>query len=349
MSLVTVTRVSDNPIAMLSAVPDSCPSDFSIECPERMGMTTMPATLMNKCPFRLLAAAMLLMTPETSAFADVVAPVGILPTPIVIPPFVMPPEPNAVGEGLAPDRVVVAAGGAVTSDYEGSNHYSLTPIAGATARRRGHSIVWNGNSLGVDLVPEYRNQTFKVIVAPYIDLNLNRVGTPHDPIVALLPKPKLAVEAGGVVGFVRTGILTSKYDALTVQISAAHDLGTVHRSFVVTPSIGYVAPLSKAALVSMLASFDVAGAGYARTYFGVDSAASVASGLRPYRPDGGIKSASLGLGGALSLRGDLRKGFALAMRLNYERLLGDFANSPLVALQGNPNQFSATLGFAYIF
>jgi transposase InsO family protein len=41
--------------------------------------------------------------------------------------------------------------------------------------------------------------------------------------------------------------------------------------------------------------------------------------------------------------------FLPGVRLNYERLQGDFANSPLVATQGNPNQFNATLGLAYIF
>ena len=35
--------------------------------------------------------------------------------------------------------------------------------------------------------------------------------------------------------------------------------------------------------------------------------------------------------------------------INYERLLGDFAGSPIVAMRGNPNQFSAALGLAYTF
>jgi len=311
-------------------------------------MTTGPVTLMKNRACQL-AAAVLMMTPATPVFADVVGPVRVLPIPILIPPFVLPPDPNAVGEGVAPDRVFIAVGAAVASDYEGSSHYILTPAAGVTARLHGHLIVWHGNSLGIDLVREHRNETFKLIVAPFIDLNLNRVKTPHNPIVALLPERKLAVEGGGVVGFVWTGILTSQYDSLTVQVSAAHDLGTVHRSFVVTPSVGYVAPLSKAALVSVQASFDVVGAGYARYYYGIESAASAASGLPLYRPGGGIKSASLGLGGMVSLHGDLRKGFAVGVLLSYERLLGDIANSPLVAMQGNPNQFSTTLGLTYTF
>jgi outer membrane scaffolding protein for murein synthesis (MipA/OmpV family) len=237
----------------------------------------------------------------------------------------------------------------MTNDYEGSDHFTITPAAGAIATLHGHAIAWRGTSLGVDLVPEYRNQSSKFIVAPFVNLNPDRTRTPHDPVVALIPNRKLAVEGGGVVGFARTGILTSRFDSLTVQVSAAHDLGSVHRSFIVTPSVLYVAPLSKAALVAASASVDIVGAGYARYYFGIDSNASRASGLPLYRPGGGLKSADFGLLGAISLRGDLRKGFAVGAKFSYERLLDQFASSPLVAIRGNPNQFSAAMGLAYTF
>ena len=277
------------------------------------------------------------------------APVAIIPPPVLTPPLEIAADQGASGNGLARDQGLVVVGTALMRNYEGANRYNLIPIAGATLRRHGHTLIWNGNSLGLDLVPEYDDQSFKFIVAPFVDLNLDRAVSALDPVVARLAKPKLAVEGGAVLGLVRTGIITSKYDTLTVQIQAAHDLGAVHRSFVVTPSIGYVTPLSKAALVTVLASFDVAGSGYARTYFGINRAAQAASGLPLFQPRGGIKSANLVLGGAVSLRGDLRRGFALGVRLNYERLLGDFAGSPLVAMRGNPDQLSGTLGLGYIF
>ena len=90
-------------------------------------------------------------------------------------------------------------------------------------------------------------------------------------------------------------------------------------------------PLSKAALVTASASFDVVGAGYARYYYGIDAAGSLASGLPAYRPGGGISSAGLGLGGLVSLRGDLRKGFAVGGLVNvglYSTLV-HFAPPPL--------------------
>ena len=296
-----------------------------------------------------LAVVVLIMSMATPAVADVVVPARVVPVPIVPPPFVVVPDTDAAGEGLAPDRLTVVVGAGLGSDYEGSDDYVFGPGAGAIARVHGHSIAWQGKSLGVDLVPEYRKQIFKFSVAPFVNLNLDRTGTPRDPVVALIRKRKAAVEGGVEVGFTRTGILTSQRDSLTVQVSGAYDLGSVHRSFIVKPSVTYTAPLSKAVLISASASFDVVGARYARYYFGIDSGASASSGLPFYRPSGGVKSAAVGLGGVVSLRGDLRKGFAVGAKLQYQRLLGDFADSPIVAMRGDPNQFSAAMGLAYTF
>lgn len=295
------------------------------------------------------AVVVLIESMATPAVADVVVPARVLPAPIIPPPFVVVPDTDATGEGLAPDRLTVVVGAGLGSDYEGSDDYTIGPGVGAVARVHGHSIAWQGNSLGFDLVPEYRKQAFKFSVAPFVNLNLDRTGTPHDAVVSLIRKRKVAVEGGVEVGLTRAGILTSHRDSLTVQVSGAYDLGSVHRSFIVTPSVIYTAPLSKAVLVSASASLDVVGAGYARYYFGIDSDASASSALPFYRPSGGLKSAAFGLGGVVSLRGDLRKGFAVGAKLHYQRLLGDFADSPIVAMRGNPNQFSAAMGLAYTF
>lgn len=283
------------------------------------------------------------------AFADVAVPARIIPVPIIPPPFVVVPEPTVSREGTAPDRLTLVVGAALGSDYEGSDDYIFAPVAGATARLHGHSIGWQGNSLGVDLVTEHRDQTFKFIVAPFVNLNLDLTRVARDPVVARIGKRMKAVEGGVVIGFTRTGVLTSPSDSLTIQLSAAQDLGSAHRSFIVSPSVIYVAPLSKAMLVSASASLDGVGAGYARYYFGIDGRASAASGLPFYRPGGGVKSAAFSLGGVISLRGDLSRGFAVGAKLNYARLLGAFASSPLVAMRGNANQFSVAVGLAYTF
>lgn len=296
-----------------------------------------------------LAATLIVMSGATPALAESTLPARDLPVPIIPPPFVVVPDPNAAATGLAPDRLTLVVGAGIGGDYEGSDDYVFGAVAGAAARFHGHSIAWEGNSLGMDLIPEYRNQTFKFSLAPFINVNLDGAGTAHDPVVARIRKRKKAVEGGVQVGFTRTGIFAPQFDSLTVQISGAYDLGSVHRSFILRPSVIYTAPLSRAVLVSVSASLDLVGSDYARYYFGIDSDASASSGLPLYRPGGGVKSAAFGLGGAVSLNGDLRRGFAVGAKVRYERLLGDFANSPLVAMRGNSSQFNAAVGVAYTF
>jgi outer membrane scaffolding protein for murein synthesis (MipA/OmpV family) len=53
--------------------------------------------------------------------------------------------------------------------------------------------------------------------------------------------------------------------------------------------------------------------------------------------------------GAISPRGDLAKGIAIATLINYERLVGDAAASPLVKTRGSANQLIAAVGLGYTF
>jgi outer membrane scaffolding protein for murein synthesis (MipA/OmpV family) len=257
--------------------------------------------------------------------------------------------PTVSKSRLAENRLSVAAGVLISSDYEGSNDYVLSPGFGATARFKGHNISYKGTSLAVDLIPEYRDQKFKVFFSPYVSLNLDRSEVTKDPVVALFRKRKVAVEGGASFGFTRQGVLTSQYDALTVQVSAQYDLGNVHKSFVISPTVEYTMPVSKRALVGASLAADFVGGRYARYYFGVGNYSSTVSGLPVFRPSGGLKSVTAGLVVVHSLGSDLRKGFVVGALVNYERLVGDFANSPLVAKRGNPNQMFGALGMGYSF
>ena len=249
----------------------------------------------------------------------------------------------------ADNRLTVGVGGIVTPDYEGSNDFVIRPAIGALARFRGHNIAFKGTSISVDLVPEYRDQKFKIVVAPFANLNFDRSDKPRDPVVGLIRQRKVALEVGGTVGLTWNGVITSKYDTLTIQISASHDVGNVSKSFIVTPTAQYLTPLSEKSIVGLSLSADVVGGRYARYYFGVGPNASAASGLPQFAPSGGFKSATVGLMGAYALSHDLNHGFALGALFNYERLFGDFARSPLVATRGSRGQLVGALGLGYTF
>jgi len=263
--------------------------------------------------------------------------------------FVAAPSTLAARD-LAPDRIAVALGVTMAPDFEGSDDYVPTVGTGALARVWGRSITWKGNSLAVDLVPEYRDQNFKIVAGPLVDLNFDRALTPHDPVVALTRKRKTAIEGGGFVGFSQNGVLTSEYDSVSVTVTATYDLGNVHHSLVVSPSVSYTMPLSHAVMVNASLSADVVGGRYARYYFGVGPGSSALSGLPRYEPRGGVKSVSFGLGGGVALNGDLdRRGFLVGAVLNFERLVGSVADSPLVAIRGTPNQITGSVGVGYHF
>ncbi|MBU6208056.1 MAG: MipA/OmpV family protein [Alphaproteobacteria bacterium] len=257
---------------------------------------------------------------------------------------------EAVADPIASDRLMIGGGLLAAPDYEGSNKYVLSPAAGALGRLKGHNIGWHGTSLSVDLVPARENQRTKIIIAPFASLNLDRATTPRDPVIALFRKRKVELEGGAVLGISSDGVLTSPYDNLTVQLSVSHDLGTVSRSYIITPTLQYLMPLSHKALVGISASADIVGRRYANYYFGVGPKAATVSGLPPYHLSGGTKSATLGLLGAYALGKDLRKrGFALGFTASWERLLGAFADSPIVAMRGSASQFIVGTGVGYTF
>jgi outer membrane scaffolding protein for murein synthesis (MipA/OmpV family) len=83
---------------------------------------------------------------------------------------------------------------------------------------------------------------------------------------------------------------------------------------------------------------------YMQTYFGVTPAQSRDSkaGLAAYTPDAGIKDVFFEIGGTM----DLSERWLLKAGGRYGRLLGDAADSPVVATE---NQFSGVLGLGYRF
>lgn len=89
----------------------------------------------------------------------------------------------------------------------------------------------------------------------------------------------------------------------------------------------------------------IASASYFDAYFGVDAQESVASGLAPYNPDGGLNSA--GVGGAITWKATDK--ITTSVFGEYSRLLGSAANSSLVEERGSVNQFTFGVSATYRF
>ena len=260
------------------------------------------------------------------------------------PPSGPPPEAT---EGLG-DSVTIGAGIVYLPDYEGSDDYRLIPGAAFRAQIGDISIQSRGLKLYADVLP---NTTGKIgfTAGPIAGVRFGRGDNVKDPLVAQLPETGTAIEVGGFAG-IQIKQLTNPFDTLTARVDVVHDVNGAHGSTIISPAIDFSTPLSIRSFVSLGASMDIVGDGFADTYFDVPvSGPTLAPALPAYDADGGVKSYSLNLVGAYSLSGDIRRGWGLFGLVSRSKLLGDFADSPIVSQAGSSTQWITGGGIGYTF
>jgi outer membrane scaffolding protein for murein synthesis (MipA/OmpV family) len=262
-----------------------------------------------------------------------------------------PPAPAGIEEQMAGDSITVGVAAAYINDYEGSDDYRFTPAPGALASIGGYTITLIGNRASVDLIRNQPGPTWDLQAGPIgvVNFNRNNVNQIDDRRVRALGEVNTAIELGGFVGIGKTGVITSPYDKLSVSLSYRHDVNNAHDSGIWQPTVNYFTPLSRKAAVGLFVSAERAQRGYARTYFSVDPAQSLASGLPVYNARGGWKNWSLGAIGTYSLTGDLLKGWKAIGGVVYRGMLNDFSDSPLVSIAGSRSQWATALGIGYTF
>ena len=246
------------------------------------------------------------------------------------------------------DTLTIGLGGSYLPSYEGSNNYVLSGSGLIRGRVSGFNFYSRATSLLLDVVREPANAPVNLEFGPMVNLRLDRTSGIKDARVRALGEIDTAIEAGAFLGVTKNGVF-HEYDFLTARVDVIHDVTNTHDSLIVTPNLEYATPLSRTALVGASISADYVGDGFARTYFGVTPSGAAASGLAAYDLDGGFKNVRLSLLSALSLSGDLRRGWGLFAIGSYSRLLGDFKRSPIVRDAGDADQFFAAIGLSYTF
>lgn len=250
------------------------------------------------------------------------------------------------------NELTIAAGAGITPSYEGSDDYTISPGALIRGKIAGMPFFSRGTNLHLDIVHNDGADGWDIGFGPFISARFNRTGHIKDSRVKALGTLDTAIEVGGWAGIAKTGAITSAYDNLSFRVSYLKDIGGAHKSYAVTPAVEYAMPLSETTLIGLSVSADYVGKGYGHYYYDIDLAGSQASGLGVYGAAGdkaGFAKLSIGLVGAQSLSGDLRKGWAIFALGGYGRLLGDYARSPIVRDAGNRDQWMGGLGVAYTF
>ena len=216
----------------------------------------------------------------------------------------------------------VAAG--VAPDYEGSNDYEFGfgPNISATWR---NTIFYKGKSLGVNIIRQ-KNLKAGLIAARAA----KRKEDDNDKLEGLGD-----VDGGIEVG----GFVSYRNKPWRFNAEARQEVDSGHEGALLELSAGtylpLVTPLVFVELGTTFASDD-----YMESFFGVDSQQSANSGLKKYNADAGIKDVNLSISAGYPLSDRWR----VAVMVEYKRLLGDAADSPIV---DDKNQFVAGLGLTY--
>lgn len=257
-----------------------------------------------------------------------------------------PPAGPPEGRGpWPPDRVTIGLGGGIAPDYSGSDDYEFQPGGIVQGSVSGFSFAMRGTNFYVDLARERRGAVIDVIAGPVAQIRLDRSNRVQDLRVDALGKRAAALELGGFAGIGKRGII-SRFDEVSVDVTVVHDVGTVHRSFVIRPSLGYQTLIGRRTFVQARASANLVGGGYAKTYYDV----SAGNLLPAYRTGGGgLESVGVSALASHGLGPNPAKGWSLFALTGYSRVTGKFARSPIVSVAGTPNQFRLIAGLGYTF
>lgn len=232
----------------------------------------------------------------------------------------------------------VGLGAGYAPDYEGSEDYQAVPLWALRA-----------NNL-------YGPTTYADILATKVTSNL--VAHPNfrlGPVIEFIPERDdvendavdgledvdAAVMVGGLLGW---DFVATQTQAAGVEVQARADVAGGH-GYLVTPAIWARRRLNGglSLAVSLLGTY--ASEDYMSDYFGIDADDAARTGLDQFDADAGFKDAGADLVLGLGQGG----GWEASLLGRYRRLVEDAADSPVVADEGEEDQFFAGILVGYRF
>jgi outer membrane protein len=262
--------------------------------------------------------------------------IGVLAWPVVAvaaDPVVMLPSVPFIPSASGGWTVTLGIGGEMGPSYPGAGSSMLDPKPIISIRRAGTPARFKSMR---------DNASFALIdygrfrAGPVGAFKSARKAEDHSELRGL-NDVKLAVEIGGFAEYYA-------FDWLRVRSEVRRGFGG-HEGIVADFSADVIVPINERMTFAAGPRYTVTDAKYASTYFGVSNIEALASGLPAYDAKGG--SNSVGVGG--QVRYQLDRQWELRGYVEYEKLLGSAADSPLVKFRGSADQVTYGLGVAYSF
>jgi outer membrane protein len=245
------------------------------------------------------------------------------------PPFELPMVPSVSGNWTA----MIGVGGEYKPDFEGANRSTFSPVPIFSIHRAGSSEQFRGP-----------RDSASIALIDFGDLRAGPAGkfvssrkASNYPELNGLGDVKTAFELGGFVEYYPVDWFRTRVELRQGVVG--------HHGTVADLSGDFIVPVIQRLIFSVGPRFTWESAQATSPYFGIDAVQAMASGLPVFNARGGAHS--YGAGAQVSYR--INQQWEVHSYVEYERLLGDAANSPLVTLRGSPNQTTVGVGASYAF
>lgn len=222
----------------------------------------------------------------------------------------------------------VSVGAAYLPDYTGSDDYRVIPFGAVRWDVGGVVVRSDGPGLAVDLYNEG-----PITAGLYGRWSGGRSDV-DDAVVSLLPEVDSSIIAGGFVNVTVAENILTGFDRVTLGARVGADVLGEFDGAAWSASASYATALSRTSFFILSASVSGYSDDYADTLFSVDAAGAAASGLSVFQAEGGVQDFGVtaivdyGVGDTWSVSGIL----------GVSQLVGDFADSPIVAVRGDETQ-----------
>jgi len=229
--------------------------------------------------------------------------------------------------------VTVGAEGRMTPSYDGSKSFDFMPLPLFDVRPMGTAPRFHSprDGFGVSL---YESGGFSA--GPVVYLQFARRSNKYSALRGL-DDVELAYEVGGFADY-----WAVPWFRTHVELRRGFQ---GHHGFIFDIAGDYVKPIQPDLTFSAGLRMRVADGAANGRYFNISPVESAASGMPTYHAGGGIRSVGVGT----QLIKQWTPQWATHAFVEYDRLVGDAADSPLVQVRGTPNQFTIGAGFAYSF
>jgi outer membrane protein len=274
-----------------------------------------------------LSGLLLAAAGAIAAFPDAVTAQTAVTLPA--PPFELPLVPPVSGNWT----VMVGVGGEYKPDFEGAKRNTLSPVPIFSIRRAGSTEQFRGPRDGASIALIAFGDLRAGPVGKFV---ASRKASSYSELNGL-GDVNAAIELGGFVEYFPV-------DWFRTRVELRQGFGGHH---------GVVADVSADVIVPVMQRFTVSGGprftwestNATSPYFGIDAVQAMATGLPAFNAKGGAHS--IGAGAQVSYR--INPQWEVHSYIEYERLLGDAAASPLVTFRGSPNQTTIGIGASYSF